>query len=106
MESPNTTDREKVSINLVQDEYFVNTYHIQVWVDIIGNYTMINKGTGKRELESGGREKYHFTVNLSFSSSGKKIPIYIIFKGVVTPENPVWNKIYYKIKESIPYNTG
>ena len=50
------------------------TYHIPSWIDMPGDYTWANKGAGVRQVETGGRDKYNFTVQLSCSNIGEKIP--------------------------------
>ena len=95
-----------VSIPLVQDGVFFNTYHNPVWIDMPGDYNWGDKGAGRRQVETVGHDKSCFTLKFSCSKSSKNLPPYVIFKVAVPTENPARDTIAYRIKERLPDNVG
>ena len=70
------------------DKYFVNTDHLPFYHDMSGIYLWSKQGAGssnkknlRGQIGTGGREKNHFTVQLTVAKDGTKLKLYLIFKG-------------------------
>lgn len=78
-------DRVKRDQSLVTDDFYVNTDQVPVWIESVGNYTWGKACTGRRFVRTAGKEKDRFTVQLCIAKSGRKLKVYIIFKGKFCP---------------------
>ena len=65
----------------VKDAHCVNTDHVPLWWESVGNYSWGLKTSGRQNVKTGEKEKNCFTVQLSTLKNGKKLPPFIIFKG-------------------------
>ena len=69
-QTPHTDDNGNVFPPIL-DQYYCNTDHIPVYIDITGNYTWGEINTGGWEIGAGGKEKSCFSAQLSCTKSGK-----------------------------------
>ena len=95
-------------IPAICDERMVNTDHVPVYRDMPGNYTWGERGSGGRQISTGGAEKERFTVQLSCTKSGKKLKPFIIFKGASLPKegNPRRGTVAYELRYLLEDNAG
>ena len=81
MQKPALRGDGTVRIVGVKDEHLVNTDHVPMYGDMVGNYSWGRKDSGRRTVKTGGGEKSRFTCQLSCSKGGNKLTPFIIFKG-------------------------
>lgn len=95
-------------IPAIPDSAWCNTDHLPVYRDMPGNYSWGEKGSGRRQVQTGGAEKERFTVQLSCLKDGTKLPIFMIFKGASMPASgrPRRNSVLYELTERLPDNFG
>ena len=67
-------------ISGVRYEYNVNTYHMPVWYEYVGNYILGNKCSGCHNVKTGRKDKDRFTAQFSIGKGGNKLIPFIIFK--------------------------
>lgn len=65
----------------IDDEDFYNFDHVPVWQEPVASTSWGEKDSGRRNVKTAGKEKNRYTVVLTISKSGKKLPPLIIFKG-------------------------
>ena len=70
-----------VAVEGVKDKHYVNTDHVPFWIESVGNTSWGKKDSGRRTVKTAGKEKDRFTVQLSITKDGGKLPPFIIFKG-------------------------
>ena len=63
------------------DRYYINTDHVPINHETVGNYSWGKKDSGRRNVKTGGKEKDRFTCQLSVAKDGTKLPPFIIWKG-------------------------
>ena len=71
----------KIHISGVRDANFVNTDHVPIWYESVGNYSWCKQDSGHRSVKTGGKEKDRFTCQISIGEVGMKCIPYVIFKG-------------------------
>ena len=65
----------------IEDDNYVNFDHVPVWYEPVGNHLWGPKGI-LRNVSTAVKEKYQITVVLAIANSGRKLPLFIIFKCV------------------------
>jgi len=66
---------------MFQLRWICNTDQTPIWFEMPQNYTLQPRGErGPVQTSTGGKEKQRFTVQLTCSASGAKLPILVIFK--------------------------
>ena len=73
-----------IRIARVKDAHFVNTDHVHVWYEPVGNYSCGKKDSGQKNIKTGGKEKDRFPAQFSITKDGKKLIPFLIFKGELT----------------------
>lgn len=67
----------------IDDDVFFNFDHVPVWQETVGTTTWGEKDSGRRNVKTAGKEKNRYTVVLGISKEKKKLPPFIIFKGML-----------------------
>ena len=65
----------------IDDGDFYNFDHVPVWQEPVASTSWGEKDSGRRNVKTAGKEKNRNTVVLTITKSGKKLPLFIIFKG-------------------------
>ncbi len=65
----------------VQDRHFVNTDHVPMPIEGVGNFSWGKKNSGRRHVKTAGKEKDRFTCQLSIAKDGTKLIPFLIWKG-------------------------
>ena len=66
----------------IYDKDWCNFDHITIWYKLVGNNSWGPKDSGRRNLNTRGKDKDIFTVVLKISKLGKNMIPFIIFKGL------------------------
>lgn len=73
---------ESVNVPGTYDDDWYNFDHVPVWQKPVASTCRGPKDSGCRNVKTAEREKNRYTVVLTISKSGRKLPVFIIFKGV------------------------
>ena len=80
-QDPQTRADGSTRVAGVEDAYYINTDHVPVWIESVGNYSWGKKDSGRRTVKTGGKEKDRFTAQLSIGKGGKKLIPFVIWNG-------------------------
>ena len=72
-------DRVGRFILLVSDILIFLTDHVLIWYEYVGNYSWVKKYSGRRSVNTGGKDKDQFTCQISIGKGGMKCIPYVIF---------------------------
>ena len=64
-------NREMEQVTGIDDEDWYNFDHIPIWYEPVGNRSWGTKDIGRRNLNTGGKDKDRFTIVLTISKLGK-----------------------------------
>eukprot|EP00957_Ditylum_brightwellii_P124029 9454022-Ditylum_brightwellii.AAC.1 len=67
----------------IPDIHWFNSDHIPMDRDDTSIYSWGVKNSGRRQIATGGAEKDRFILQLAYAKDGTKLPLYLIFKGVI-----------------------
>ena len=78
-------NNDGILVPAVPDDRLCNTDHIPMYKEDVGKYSWSEKNSGGSQIRTGGAEKERFTVQPTITKSGKKLKLFIIFKGAPPP---------------------
>ena len=70
-----------IKIPGIVDQRWVNSDHVPFTIECVGDFSWGERNTGGAQVGTGGYEKQRFTVQLSITKDGRKLPVFFIFKG-------------------------
>ena len=84
---------EKMSENLIGEEHIINMDEVPLTFDMPLTRTVNKTEQSTINLKTTGHEKTSFTVVLSCTVSGKKLPLMVIFKRITMLKEEITQKV-------------